>query len=458
MFDDPNLVSAAGLVAALRLAGAAGLYELCRVVSVRSANAVGKVASVVGGMLAGADSIDDLGLLRHGGLGRLFSGVRAPSTLGTFLRSFTHGHVQQLDSVGGRLLAGLAARVPGLLAGAGAGRLVFVDIDDTVCEVHGHAKQAAAVGYTGKRGLNLQAVTIATAIAAPVIARVRLRSGNTTSATGVGQMLTQGINIARTAGVAGQILARADSAFYGWAFVSAALRAGAWFSVTAKLTSTVTKAIGRIPAKAWTGIDYPNAIYDEHEDRWISDAQVAEIDFVAFTKRRKAEHVPCRLVVRRVKRLAPRAGTGTQEELFTTYRYHAFITNSTLDTITADQHHRGHALIEQVIAELKNGPLAHLPSGNYAANAAWASCAAIAFNIARATAVAAAMPTARWATVRTRIINIPARIATTSRRIILHLPTHWPWTPNWNHLWHTANAPLSRASRNCPVADMKPAR
>src|SRR5690606_16652398 len=209
------------------------------------------------------------------------------------------------------------------------------------------------------------------------------------------QMLTQGINIARTAGVAGQILARADSAFYGWAFVGAALRAGAWFSVTAKMTSTVTKAIGRIPAEAWTGIDYPNAIYDDHEDRWISDAQVAEIDFVAFTKRRKAEQVACRLVVRRVKRLTPRTGTGTQEELFTTYRYHAFITNSTLDTITADQHHRGHALIEQVIAELKNGPLAHLPSGNYAANAAWASCAAIAFNIARATAVAAAMPIAR---------------------------------------------------------------
>ena len=141
VFDDPNLVSSAGLVPALRLAESAGLYELLAGVTVPSPNASAKAACVVGGMLAGADSIDDLDLLRHGGMTRLFGGVRAPSTLGTFLRSFTHGHVQQLDAVNAALLAGLAERVPGLLAGGDG--FATVDVDDTVREVHGHAKQGA---------------------------------------------------------------------------------------------------------------------------------------------------------------------------------------------------------------------------------------------------------------------------------------------------------------------------
>ena len=150
----------------------------------------------------------------------------------------------------------------------------------------------------------------------------------------------------------------------------------------------------------------------------------------------------CRLVVRRVRRLQPLASDETEQgELFATYRHHAFITNSTVGTIEADQRHRDHALIEQVIAELKDGPLAHLPSGKYAANAAWVACAVIGFNIARATAVAAAMHTARWATLRSRVINIPARIAATGRRLVLHLPIHWPWAPGWESLWSTATGP-----------------
>lgn len=440
VFDDPNLVSAAGLVPALRLAESAGLYELLEGLSVPSPNAGAKTASVVGGMLAGADCIDDLNLVRHGAMGRLFAGVRAPSTLGTFLRTFTHGHVQQLDKINAGVLAGLATRVPDLLAGADG--IAFVDVDDTVREVHGYAKQAAAFGYTGQRGLNLQLATISTPTAAPVIARARLRKGNTASATGVGRLLAQAITTTRAAGVTGQILARADSAYYGWAFVGTALRHQAWFSVTARMTPSVTAAIAAIPTDAWQPIAYPNAVYDEAEQRWVSDAEVAEVPFVAFTARRKAEHVTCRLIVRRVKRHQPLASDGTEQgELFATYRHHAFITNSTLGTVEADQRHRDHALVEQVIAELKNGPLAHLPSGKYAANAAWVSCAVIAFNTARATAVAASMRTARWATLRTRIINIPARIATTGRRLVLHLPSHWPWVTNWKLLWSTATGP-----------------
>jgi hypothetical protein len=369
VFDDPNLVSAAGLVPALRLAESAGLYELLEGLSVPSPNAGAKTASVVGGMLAGADCIDDLNLVRHGAMGRLFAGVRAPSTLGTFLRTFTHGHVQQLDKINAGVLAGLATRVPDLLAGADG--IVFVDVDDTVREVHGYAKQGAAFGYTGQRGLNLQLATISTPTAAPVIARARLRKGNTASATGVGRLLAQAITTTRAAGVTGQILARADSAYYGWAFVGTALRHQAWFSVTARMTPSVTAAIAAIPTDAWQPIAYPNAVYDEAEQRWVSDAEVAEVPFIAFTARRKAEHVTCRLIVRRVKRHQPLASDGTEQgELFATYRHHAFITNSTLGTVEADQRHRDHALVEQVIAELKNGPLAHLPSGKYAANAA----------------------------------------------------------------------------------------
>lgn len=442
VFDDPNLVSAAGLVPVLRLAGSAGLHGLLdEWLTVPCPNAGLKTSSVIGGMLAGADSIDDLDLLRHGGMKRLFAGVRAPSTLGTFLRSFTHGHVQQLDAVGARLLPALVGRVPGLLAGRGGpGGVTFVDVDDTIREVHGYAKQAAAFGYSRVRGLNVQLATVSTPTAAPLIARARLRRGNVASAAGAGRLLAQAVGTARAAG-AGQVLARADSAYYGWAFVGTAIRQHAWFSVTARMNPQVIAAIAGIPDQAWTPIRYTNAVWDDDERRWISEAEVAEVPFVAFTSRRKSEHVTCRLVVRRVKRLQPKTGDGTvQGELFAAYRHHGFITNSTLNTVTADEHHRDHAIVEQVIAELKNGPLAHLPSGRYPANAAWVACAAIAFNLARAAAVAAGQPKARWATLRTRIINTPARIASTGRRQVLHLPRDWPWAQQWTQLHDLATA------------------
>lgn len=440
VFDDPNLVSAAGLVPVLRLAQQAGLHdELGQRLTVSSPNAAVKLTSVIGGMLAGADCIDDLDLLRHGGMARLFTGVRAPSTLGTFLRTFTHGHVQQVDAVGARLLAGLARRVPGLL-GRASDPVTFIDVDDTVREVHGYAKQAAAYGYTGVRGLNVALAAVSSPSAAPVIARARLRRGNTGSAAGAGRLLAQSITTARAAGVRGQLLVRADSAYYGWAFVGTAIRHRAWFSVTARMNPKVLAAIGGIPEADWTPIHYPNAVYDPEQGQWVSDAEVAEVPFVAFTRRPKDQQVSCRLIVRRVKRQQPPGHDGEQGELFPAHRHHALITNSTLDLITAEAHHRDHAVIEQVIAELKAGPLAHLPSGRYPANAAWVACAVIAFNLARAAAVAAAMPTARWATLRTRIINLPARIATTGRRLLLHLPRDWPWAPHWSALHDLAAA------------------
>jgi len=143
--------------------------------------------------------------------------------------------------------------------------------------------------------------------------------------------------------------------------------------------------------------------------------------------------------VRRVKRLQPAASDGTEQgTLFATYRHHAFITNSTLSVIEADERHRDHAVVEQVIAELKDNALAHLPSGSYAANAAWVAMAVIAFNLARASAVSAGMAKARWATVRHKLIYTPARVARTGRRLVLHLPTHWPWSEHWQHLYDNA--------------------
>lgn len=444
VFDDPNLVSTGGLVPALRLAETAGLNDLLKQrLSVASPNPVAKATCVIGGMLAGADSIDALDLLRHGAMGRLFDGLRAPSTLGTYLRTFTHGHVQQLDAIAARMLTGLVAQVPGLIVGAEHPQgLALIDLDDTIREVHGYAKQGAAYGYSKVRGLNAQLAVLSTAVAAPVIVKARLRRGNVASAAGAARMTAQAITTARAAGVRAQILARADSAYYGHAFVGTALRHGAWFSVTARMTATVKKAIASIDEAAWDTIEYPNAVYDEQEGRWISDAEVTEVEFTAFTGRRKADHVTCRLVVRRIKRHQRLASDGTaQGELFATYRHHAFITNSTLGLVEADATHREHAIVEQVIAELKDGALAHLPSGSYAANAAWLAHAVIAFNIARASAVAAGAPKIRWATLRDRIIKTPARVACTARRLVLHLPQHWPWEQAWQALWATAASP-----------------
>src|SRR6266511_2835207 len=278
VFDDPNLVSAAGLVPVMRLAESAGLHELvAELVATSSPNPVVKATGMVAGMLAGADSIDDLDVLRHGGMGRLFGGVRAPSTFGTYLRSFTHGHVQQLDAVSARFLAGLAERVPGLIAGGDqVDGIAFVDVDDTIRQVHGHAKQGAAFGYSGVRGLNAQLACVSTPLTAPVIAAARLRKGNTASGKGGGRLLAQAIGTARRAGVSGRILVRADSAYYSHAVVSAAVRAGAWFSVTARMNAQVTAAIASIPERAWTAIKYPNAVWEDDDQRWISDAEVAE--------------------------------------------------------------------------------------------------------------------------------------------------------------------------------------
>ena len=432
VFDDPNLVSSAGLVPVLALARRCGLHETTQaVLRVPSAHPVAKVAAVVAGMVAGADSIDDLDRLRHGGMGRLFTGIRAPSTLGTFLRAFTFGHVRQLDKVAATVLVNVAGHTPLL---GDVDRVCFVDVDDTVKPTYGYAKQGAGYGYTGVKGLNALVGVLSTPTSAPVIAGTRLRNGSTSSARGAASFVAATLATAKRCGATGLVVARMDSAFYTADVVAAVGRAGARFSITARLNASVRARIATIADQAWVPIHYPNAIYDEQAGGWISDAEVAETTYTAFTSRGHGRAVTARLIVRRVKLLPP-AGAN-QPALIEGHRYHAVFTNTTLTMLQAETCHRGHAIVEQVIADLKNGPLAHLPSGRFAANAAWLTLAGIAHNLTRATGALASVfhATARPATIRNQLINVPARIATSARRLTLHLPTDWAWEHPWRAL------------------------
>jgi hypothetical protein len=444
VFDDPNLISVGGLAPVMALAERAGLHELVAehvtVAGSAGANAEVKIPALVAGMVAGGDSIADMDLLRHGGMSRLFDRVRAPTTLGTCLRGFRFGHVRQLDAVASRLLIALSARTP-LLAGADS--VAYLDLDDTMRETHGYAKQGVGYGYSKVKGLNALLAVVSTPIAAPVIAATRLREGATNSARGAPRLVTDALVTARKAGATGMVTVRADSAYYNHDVVAAARRGGAHFSITARLDPAVRRAIASIPADGWVAIKYPKAIWDADEGRWISDAEVAEVGFTAFTSRRKAEHIGARLIVRRVRRLNPASVPTGQSELFPAHRHHAVFTDSPQPMLTAETTHRQHAIVEQVIADLKGGPLAHLPSGRFAANSAWLVLAAIAFNLTRAAGALASVfhAKAATATIRAQLIAVPARIASSARRLRLHLPRHWPWEAAWTQLFTTACGP-----------------
>jgi hypothetical protein len=440
VFDDPNLVSSAGLAPVLAVAARAGLHELVaghvRLGRQGGANAKLKIPALVAGMVAGADCIDDMDLLRHGGMPRLFAGVRAPSTLGTFLRAFSFGHVRQLDAVAARLVANLARCTPLL---PGAGQIAYVDVDDTMKQTYGYTKQGAGYGYTGVKGLNALIATVSTPVSAPVIAATRLRKGSAGPARGAARLVADALVTAGHAGATRLRVLRADSAFYSYDVIAAAVRHGSAFSITARQDPLVRRTIAGIDEAAWTPIRYPNAVWDEQGQCWISDAEVAEVPYLAFTSRRRDQHVPGRLIVRRVPDLNP----ASQRELFCVYRYHAVFTNSPLPMLDAEAAHRAHAVIEQVIADLKNGPLAHLPSASFAANSAWLACAGIAFNLTRAAGALASLfhAKATTATIRTHLINVPARLARSARRTTLHLPQNWPWQHPWQQMMRGAHGP-----------------
>jgi hypothetical protein len=443
VFDDPNLVSCGGLAPVLELAERAGLHDLVgqhvRLDRLGGQNSRVKIVSLVAGMVAGADSIDDMALLRHGAMRRLFTGVRAPSTLGTFLRAFTFGHVRQLDAVASRLLINLTSRAPLL---TGASELAYVDVDDTVKPTFGYAKQGAGRGYTGVKGLNVLLATVSTASSRPVIAAARLRKGSTISASGAHRFVADALITAKTAGARGTLVLRADSAFFQSDVIGAVLRRRACFSITARLNLPVRKTIDAIGADAWTTIKYTDAVWDQTAQAWISDAEVAEITFTAFSSLAKNKQVTARLIVRRV----PDVNPANQNPLFTVYRYHAVFTNSPLPMLEAEKAHRGHAIVEQVIADLKNGPVAHLPSGSFWANSAWLVLATMAFNLTRTAGTLASTfhAKATTGTIRAQLITVPGRLARSARRLVLHLPTGWPWQTAWTQ--------MATAARDRPLA------
>ncbi|WP_327277817.1 IS1380 family transposase [Streptomyces sp. NBC_01224] len=448
-FDDPNLVAHAGLVPVMRLAERCGLSGLVaqKVKLSGTRNGAGasadvKVSSIVAGMAAGADSIDDLHILRHGAMPALFRGARAPSTLGTFLRSFTHGHALQLHAVHRRFLGQLAAHAPLL---PGAGDKAFIDIDSTHKRVYGRAKQGAEYGrFKGIRTLHPLLATICTPHARPVIATVRMRRGKAADSRGAPKFVSEALSTAVEAGCTGTRILRADSQFYNAGVISACRRAGAHFSITCGLNPSIKRAVLGIPDQAWQQITYPTAVPDPATGELVSDAEVAEIPaYTAFASRTKAQRVTARLIVRRVRDLAKPAIVGEQGELFPVWRYHPFFTDQPAQTLQAEREHRHHAVIEQVIADSKASALAHLPSAHFHANAAWLTLWAMTYNLLRATGAQASAFHARatTATIRTHLVHVPARIAHSARRITLHLPHNWPWQHAWTHLFSTAHGP-----------------
>jgi hypothetical protein len=456
IFDDEHLVSLAGLAPVMALAEKAGLSELIaervrfQASTVKSAgvNPAGKLSSIIAGMAAGADCIDDLDVIRSGGMKQLFGGVYACATLGQFLREFTHGHSLQLASVARSHLVNLVHHsqlLPGIEQRA------FVDIDSLLRPVYGHAKQGASYGHTKiagrqvlRKGLSPLVTTISTEAGAPVVAGIRLRAGRTGSGKGAASMVRDAITTARAAGACGEILVRGDSAYGTSAVVAACRKAGARFSLVLTKNRAVQRAIASIAEDEWTPVHYPGAVLDPDTGQLISDAEVAEVEFTAFSSKKKHEQATARLIVRRVRDANPdHVHVNAQGELFRAWRHHPFLTNSSEPVTAADITHRRHAIIETVHSDLIDGPLAGMPSGRFAANSAWTICAAITHNLLRAagTLIGGEHAVARGATLRRRLVAVPARLARPQRRPVLHLPAHWPWASQWTALWASATGP-----------------
>ena len=413
-FDDGRLVADAGLILPATLAqhlGLRGLFDTHVDLgdAPGRANVGAKAMTLIHSALDGGDSIDDCDALRAGASGVVLGHrVLAPSTLGTFLRSFTWGHARQLDRVSAELLK------RAWQAGAGPGDTpVTIDIDSSIHETYGLAKQGGTrFTYTKVRGYHpLYAVIAGTAD----VVHSRLRGGNANSGRGAARFITETVNRVRTAGASGLLTLRADSGFYSGAVASSCRRAGVRYSITVKLNKALHKAIAAIDDQAWTPIPY-----------FLDGADVAETTYRPFGK--KAPLV--RLIVRRVK-----PTPGSQLALFVDYSYHAFITDRDGTTVELEADHRRHAVVEDAIRDLKYGVgLNHLPSGRFGANAAWLTLNIIAHNLARWTSRLGLGETLiATDTLRRRHLRTPGRITRSARKLTLHLPTRWPWAEQFNN-------------------------
>lgn len=412
IFDDEHAVADAGLVLPATLAQHLELRELIDDAvdlgdAAGRANVGHKAMTLIHSALAGGDCIDDVDALRAGDTSSVLGhGVLAPSTLGTFLRSFTWGHARQLDRVSGELLARSWA------AGAGPGDVpVTVDVDSTICETYGLAKQGGVFGHTKVRGYHPLVAAIA---GTGDVVHCRLRGGNANSGRGAKSFVTETFNRLRAAGATGPLRLRADSGFYARHVVDACRQADVRFSITVRLHKALHKAIAAIPDDAWTPIPY-----------FLDGADVAETTYRAFGK----DQPEVRLIVRRV-----RPTPGTQLALFVEFTYHAFITDQTGPTLELEADHRRHADIENTIRDLKYGVgVNHLPSGRFGANAAWLALNVIAHNLSRWVGrIGLGEPLITHKTLRRRYLRLSGRLTRSARRATLHLPQRWPWTDQFN--------------------------
>ena len=426
MFDDPNLVADAGLILPATLMVRLGLEGLVNE-TVRLVDRVGgalpgrKVLTLIASILVGGSHIDHANRLRAGATQRVLPfRVMAPSTLGTFLRSFTFGHVRQLD----RVIAETIRRAWKLGAGPGADAMT-IDLDSTICEVYGKQKHGAAYGYTKVFGYH---PLLATRAGAGEVLHARLRKGS--SQRGVKRFAEELIARVRRAGATGELTVRADAGFWSYALIDTLTRLKVRWSITVRMNPSIRKAIDAIPETAWTSIAYPDD----------GEAQVAETTYVTGTGRHQRR---LRLVVRRTRLTEP-----AQRRLWPDWRHHAFITDLELPVVEMDEYHRDHATVELAIRDLKEGAgMEHCPSGKFFANAAWLGCAVLAHNLTRWTARLGSvhpddqLPVTR--TIRSRVLALPGRMVNRSGEAVLRLPERWPWATTFN----TALAQL----RNLPM-------
>jgi hypothetical protein len=414
-FDEERLISDAGLLLTASLADRLGIEELVNESVWLDPRLPGaclpgrKVMSLVHGMLAGADSIDDMNVLRAGSTGMILGHrVMAPSTLGTFLRAFTFGHVRQLD----RVLDQALARAWQAGAGPGEGPLV-IDIDSFVGEVHGYQKQGASYGYTKKLGYH---PVLAVRADTGEVLHIRNRKGKANTQRGIARFIDELLARVRRAGYVGQIIIRADSGFENHKLFAELSKRGIAFSIGVKLSPTIAKLIEQIEETAWVTVcDYPDG----------GEAQVAEIEFKGW-----------RLIVRRTRLV------GAQADLFPNWRHHAFATNRTLPVLVADTDHRDHATIELAIRDLIDQALCHFPSGRMHANSAWTVIAALSHNLGRWT-TQIGLPDRPVQTARCRrrqLLQIPARLTRTSRRWTLRMPARWPWQTDFTTILNRIRA------------------
>lgn len=400
-FDDERAVCDAGVMLVATLAERLGVEALAQDgVRLRrdragAANAGRKVMALVYAMVLGADSIEDCDVLRAGRTGRLLGGwVPAPSTLGTFLRAFTFGHVRQLDALLGRSVE----RAWQTGAGPGDGRLV-VDVDSFVGEVCGRLKRGAAYGYTKLLGYH---PILATRADTREVLHIRMRKGSANTQKGMLRFCQELAARVDRAGATGEKLLRADSGFWNTKVFEYLEKIGWQYSIGVRNIKKVKTVVQAIDETAWQPIDYPVG----------GEAQIAE---TVYGERR--------LIVRRTRLV------GAQAELFPDWRHFAMITNRADELAIVEAEHRDHAVVEQVIADLKDQALAHFPSGDYDANAAWTVLAALAHNLLRWTQLLGLPDTTVRAarTLRRRLIQVPGRLTRHARGWTLHLPARWPW-------------------------------